>query len=260
MQQCAFCLNEADLTGEHIWSDWMNRVLPPSGPFQVTSTKGTGEPICYRAHTLNMKLRVVCEKCNNGWMSELESYRAIPAMKDLILSDKGVLLTSQRLESIAIFAFKCAVIADHSSFLKPKFKNRELFFSADCRTAFRQSLAIPEGVQMWLAASKEDGRGTFRDTYRPSPPSVARGFELYELTYGVGYLIFQVVATRWLGDGSKGDLLRFGHGRYWNKFCLPLWPNDGCTVLWPPDKQLTPELARRFSERWKDTKIRYPND
>ena len=146
-------------------------------------------------------------------------------MKDLILSDKGVLLTSQRLESIAIFAFKCAVIADHSSFLKPKFKNRELFFSADCRTAFRQSLAIPEGVQMWLAASQKIGRGTFRDTYRPSPPSVARGFELYELTYGVGYLIFQLVATRWLGDGSKGDLLRFGHGRYWNKFCLPLWPN-----------------------------------
>ena len=28
MQQCAFCLNEADLTGEHIWSDWMKQLLP----------------------------------------------------------------------------------------------------------------------------------------------------------------------------------------------------------------------------------------
>jgi hypothetical protein len=49
-------------------------------------------------------------------MSELEDKHAKPAMKDLILSDSGVLLQAERLKSIANFAFKSAVIADHASF------------------------------------------------------------------------------------------------------------------------------------------------
>ena len=28
MEKCAFCPNVANLTGEHIWSDWINKILP----------------------------------------------------------------------------------------------------------------------------------------------------------------------------------------------------------------------------------------
>jgi hypothetical protein len=58
MQRCAFCNRTAKLTGEHVWSDWLNSIFPPSTYF-------------YR-----LKAKIVCRACNNGWMSNLESQHA----------------------------------------------------------------------------------------------------------------------------------------------------------------------------------------
>jgi hypothetical protein len=256
MPKCAFCHDEAKLSGEHVWSDWMNRVLPAI-PYQFTRENETGEPDRWKTRSLNQKLPVVCENCNNGWMSDLENLHARPAMKDLITSDKGTLLSPERLRSIAIFAFKSAVIVDHALVPNPKFRDREPFFSADSRTAFRQSLVIPAGVQMWLGAFKEEGHGILRALYHASPPEVEHGFESYVLTYGVGFVLFQVVVTRWLGIGVPGFRPSVRQSRVWNKFTLPLWPSDGRSALWPPDKQFTLRTVSQFSRRWGGANIRF---
>jgi hypothetical protein len=128
----------------------MNSLIT-SKRFRFASFTEKGEVRTWMKRKLDQKLPVVCRKCNNGWMSDLENNHAKPAIKDLIVSDKLVKLSPVRLHSIARFAFKTAVVADHYSLSD----GQPPFFSTAARHAFRESLQIPGGVQMWISASKD---------------------------------------------------------------------------------------------------------
>ena len=253
-EQCAFCPNTADITGEHIWSDWINRIVP-TGRFRFTWDSHTETPRTYLTALLNSKLPVVCRTCNNGWMSNLEEKHAKPAMADLIVSDKTVLLGPERLKSIANFAFKSAVIADHARVPDPILEARPPFFTTQARYAFRRSLAIPGAVQMWLAAFEESRYGIFRAIYYPSPADVEPGFEIFVLTFGAGFLLFQVVAARWLRAGLPNLRVGVTQGEGWDKVSVPFSPPTGCSVSWPPVGRLNLAQAFKFAARWMGTDI-----
>ncbi|HEY5176135.1 MAG TPA: hypothetical protein VII95_11290 [Terriglobales bacterium] len=188
-------------------------------------------------------------------MSDLEHKHAKPAMAELIVSDKAVLLDPERLKSIASFAFKSTVIADHVRVPDTILGTHPPFFTTQERHAFRKSLAIPGNVQMWLAAFEESRYGIFRAIYYPSPANTVPAFESYALTFGVGFLLIQVVASRLLGTGTR----RFGfdvtQGEGWDKFSVSSWPADGRSLSWPPGQRLSLALANRFADRWLGTKI-----
>src|SRR5436190_17415875 len=102
-RQCAFCPSPAVAHGgEHAWSAWMGRLIVTKG-FRLYSFNEHGLQRIWKKRKLDEKLPVVCERCNNEWMSDLENQHAKPAIKDLIVSDKLVTLNPQRLESIAKF-------------------------------------------------------------------------------------------------------------------------------------------------------------
>ena len=66
----------------------------------------------WRANGLDAKVKVVCDSCNNGWMSNPEN-AAKRFVQDMILDPKEVTLGPNELTLIAALAFKSAVIADH---------------------------------------------------------------------------------------------------------------------------------------------------
>jgi hypothetical protein len=236
--------------GEHLWSDWISKILPFR--YKVLRVNEEGKPHQFIRRSLDMKAPVVCEPCNSRWMSVLENNHAKPAMKDLILNDKLTSLSPDRLKSIANFAFKSAVIADHMS-VPP----RRPFFTTAARHSFASTLKIPGGVQMWISSFREGGHGIFRAMYHESPANTARRFELYVLTFGAGYLLFQVVAAKWLGDRHLllGPHPFVKQGKFWNKFSIPFWPSDGESIRWPPRKQFDLRWASRFSHQWESTDI-----
>jgi hypothetical protein len=250
MPECAFCPNPAVTKGgEHLWSDWMSKTLPFK--YKVLRFDEDGKAQQFLKKSLNMKAPVVCEKCNNTWMSNIENKHAKPAMEGLMLSDKLTRLSPDRLNSIAIFAFKTAVIADHYS-IPP----REPFFSQSSRYAFANSLTIPRGVQMWISAFQEGTHGMFRGMYHESPANITGSFELYSCTFGAGYFLFQVVASRWLNNRHLlGPFPFVTQGRFWNKFSIPFWPPPGDSILWPPRKQFNLRWASRYSHQWANTDI-----
>ena len=100
----------------------------------------------WSATTINLKAPVVCGPCNNGWMSDLENDHAKPVMQDMILHGAPRMLQPSDIASIAAFAFKTTVVTDH---MHPR---RKPFFSSATRYRFAASLAIPDGVQMWIGA------------------------------------------------------------------------------------------------------------
>jgi hypothetical protein len=198
--------------------------------------------------SLDVTAKVVCEKCNNSWMSDLESQYAKPAMRDMILSPNPVTLGPQQIVSITTFAFKSSVIADHMQ------RGKRPFFPADVRRRFARSLRIPGGVQIWLGCigDLDPHHGIFRMRYANTPIGAVNGFHLYAFTYGIRRLCFQVTAARW----TKGRLRRVGgpwltQGPIWDGFSVPCWPSDGALIHWPPPQHLSNQVLDAFSERWK---------
>src|SRR5262249_20393459 len=95
---CIFC-GHPGVSAEHIWPDWASAYLPPSADgfrsyfaeradrYRELTTARIGQR---RGNLWTMKLRRVCERCNNGWMSVLET-QAKPILVQLMRSETCVL-------------------------------------------------------------------------------------------------------------------------------------------------------------------------
>src|SRR3569833_3119496 len=69
--KCAFCNDEAE-SGEHIWDNWINELLPKKTRFNASRRVGNSDPKEFVSVGLKEKVPVVCPtRCNNGWMSSL---------------------------------------------------------------------------------------------------------------------------------------------------------------------------------------------
>ena len=132
----------------------MNKLFPIS---TITHRKialdGTPLNEGWTASKINLKAKVVCRPCNNGWMSRLENDFAKPAMADLILGNRIGELSKKRAHGLSLFAFKTAVIANRT------LAESEWFFERSDRYVFRQSLMIPPNVAMFLVGMAESFHG-----------------------------------------------------------------------------------------------------
>ncbi len=206
----------------------------------------------WESESLDAKAKVVCEICNNGWMSDLESKYAKPAMRRLILSDNPVTLDRQQIASISRFAFKTSVIGDHMQ------RGKTPFFPSAVRRRFARTLEIPFGIQVWLGCigAFDLRHGIFRMRYGRTPVGAVNGFHYYAFTYGVGRFCLQVTATRW----TKGRLRRVSsprltQNRFWDSFSAACWPDNGNPVHWPPAEHLSEQGLDAFSDRWKRVRV-----
>lgn len=242
MKECAFCFQPAKLSGEHVYSDWMNEVLPGGWESRFTKSADSSSASRYSAE-LDWKVKVVCEACNNGWMSDIEAKHAKPVMAPLIAGNIGISITQANAQSIAIFAFKTAVIMD----LVRKDKDREPFFSRRLRTAFRKHLDIPSIVRMWMCAYAPGARraDAFAGYYSGEMPFVGP-VQLCVCTYGVGGFAFQVVAVKHLGSGG---LIPAGE---FDKLSIPFWPEIPPRFVWPlPFGLRSVQEFIQYHRRWE---------
>lgn len=188
---------------------------------------------------LDWTAKVVCEPCNNGWMSEIESRHAKPYMSDLIAGKLDIPISRSHAKSIALFAFKTTAVLEHLN------RRRTVrFFSRQARHRFKQTLEIPITVRMWMAGFLPPGQGRITTVYHELPKP--NSFELYVCTYGIGRLVFQVVAER------KPSSLAFSPIPGFEHLAVPFWPHIRGDFVWPPKAVLeTVEDFELFATRWR---------
>ncbi len=228
------------MTGEHVFSDWMNEIL--SGPW-VRSFHSSEGPNSEHNHTdLDWTRKAVCERCNGGWMSDIENDHARPVMGPLMAGEINITVTQADARSIALFAFKTAVILDTLP------KHRAPFFSRRVRNSFRTRLAIPSNVNIWMCAyatgtNRADVLLTY---YKGNSPLMGR-LELFVCTYGVGCFAFQVLAVKSLWDG------RIFPAPHFDKLSVPFWPQLRPGFEWPPRNGALFSLEEftQYHRRWQ---------
>jgi hypothetical protein len=249
MKQCAFCPAEAvKRGGEHIWDDWLNRALPTK-KFRVKQRLSPADPFReYDAAILKEKLPTVCEKCNNTWMSDITE-RVKQNFQDAIINGATLALPARDIALLSAFTFMKAVVAGHA------IPGAEPFFTRAARERFRQSLAVPPHVQMWIAA--------YQGRYRYSGKCNAgilvatddgpyEGIEFFAFTYVVGHLVLQLLAPRWKDVRHRASHLPIPDPLpNWNTAVIGFWPDDGAPGSWPPPKYIGDDTIEQFIDRFK---------
>jgi len=235
------------MTGEHVWSAWMGRLFN-ANDYRVTTLDSKGVYHQSVARSLNLKAHVVCKDCNSGWMSDLEEQEAKPTMREMILHAAPISLLPSGIAAITAFTFKCAVVADHERPSRGK-----PFFPHHIRLRFSRTLEIPVGVQIWISAlHRAQGLGgRFTAHYMKIHDGRYKGFQLYSFTYLIGALVLQLTASRWMSIAKRPNFTpRLTQNSRWDCVSVPLWPNDGAPVSFPPEKYLGTDTIKIFAERW----------
>ena len=120
---CFFCGRRGSLSKEHVWPRWIQKYVDTPEPTRSSRTTGfyhEGDTITIepdritpprQGSVLTFKVRIVCERCNNGWMSKLES-QAKPILRSLI-SDEAAVIEAAAAATLATWAVKTAWMNEH---------------------------------------------------------------------------------------------------------------------------------------------------
>lgn len=247
MKECGFCFKKVPtLTGEHIFSDWMNNLF--TEPWERRFTLPDGRVFTFPIAELNWKEKVVCKECNNGWMNRIETDHAIPTLTPLITGTIGIPITQSVARSIAIFAFKTAAVIDLMPIRQKQ--QGEPYFSRRIRSAFRDNLTIPSSVWMWMLpyVGKNYRADTFATNYKGESPELGP-LELYVCTYAIGHFVFQVLALKSIHAGAF--TMAAGDPTF-NNSAVRFWPTIRPGFIWPrPFALRSLEELGKFHRRWE---------
>lgn len=252
MGKCIFCSCEAKLTGEHIWSAWIGRLLAPrtSGfNFSYYDTQ-TGERREWSQPTMDQKTKLVCKPCNEGWMSEIED-NASRTLSGIVRDGSQVCLLPSGIVSLATFSFKCAILANHMA------PNEEPFFSPFIRHRFKDNLEIPSSVQMWIGDFQGTARwsGRWNIRYVKSSNDSTHDLEFYTFNFVAGRLATQVIAKSWAKLHRRGRELPLVHFiPAWDEALTEFWPNPRARpIVWPPPKHFVDDSFNDLVDRLSGT-------
>ena len=241
---CGFC-GAPGSTMEHVWPDWLRRVILKSRALGGAKhfhmeTESSGKTKRRKNPELSVTVRMPCAACNNGWMSAMESevLSFMPAMVD---RGRMVLpLTPEHQVALARWAIKTAMVYEYvGDREEPKY-----FLPVEL-AAFRECRQIPENVWVWTG--RYDGPRPMHAVQRRYQNDRLGGPGIYSLTLSANFLVLQVFAYR----NSEGDLGRVavntkkGH-------LMQIWPLPGQAVpeMWPPENTMDDEGLEILDDRF----------
>ena len=157
--KCIFCggASGASLSKEHVLPDWLRELFPRT-PYTHTHgviswvglSPGTITPVTARrrkqGHVSTRKVRVVCRKCNNEWLSSLEK-RTKSLLLPIIRGEK-ILLDRDNQLLLATWAAKTIMAAEFVD------RTKIAIPQAD-RTSLMRNVSVPSaGWWIWIAGNQ----------------------------------------------------------------------------------------------------------
>jgi hypothetical protein len=240
--QCLFCDQPAG-SREHLWGAWIY-ARKNFGPLKI-SIAGSPEKVINNAE---QKIKTVCGKCNNGWMSDLEAQN-IPLIGCLMQDIPAPLDASQQ-SLLAVWAIKTAMVLD-----SVKGRKKSLFYQRSECVAMREHHKVPERTRIWIGRSSVGGLGAYGTDLAIILPDMLKVGVGCATTIIVGHLAVQVLATHIFPEHQArnvGDIPpKAGN---WDEMLHPIWPIGGRSIMWPPSITFTASgehSIARLMDRWR---------
>ena len=242
--RCIFCggASGSSMSKEHVFPDWLRQVFPRSQSDTHTHgtvswaglTQGGLVPVTIRqkkqGHVSTKKVRVVCTRCNNGWLSGIEESTK-PLLLSVISGDP-ITLDAPKRAMLATWAAKTIMTAE--------FVDRKLVaIPSEDRTYLMNNIAPPNaGWWIWIAGNCgvewETGIYHFSSRLNTSLDDLKTPdiLNLQCTTIGLGHLLVHAISTT-VGSHS------FSLTRPDASDLKPIWPDPTTDITWPPSKLLT---------------------
>jgi hypothetical protein len=244
---CIFC-GATPLSKEHIWPEWLLRLLPTPEGVETTAQRGSAEPVqVWRSSRPEQTAKFVCAPCNNGWMSQIEN--AMKPVASEIALGSPVSLNAAAQKIIAIWAVKSAMVYEA---LRP---NADWFYTPAERSSFRLQRIFPDRTYVWIAPVVSPAgffcfANDMSETLERSP-SDTQG---YVTTIGFGALALQILGVRLGPNVHHGVSLTLNvEPAPWDATTIPVYPSRGDPVTWPTPMALQGEPGiSLFADRWKN--------
>jgi len=208
---------------------------------------GTPKVLSRQGGAITKKLRVVCETCNNEWMSELED-QVKPILTPLILGQEIVLNPAMQ-KTLAEWISLKTMIAEHNV-------PADVIVRQEDRDKFLRDRMIPPYFRIWVMSSKSE---KWRSRYirhnatftLPSKPLMSPRKNTQTIAWGVGRLFIFVMMS--LAEGL--DLCDWINVR---PVVLRLFPYSGSTLPFPFLVTLDDQMGDRIASSL-DMLIQSPN-
>ena len=245
---CGFCGSAtAKITNEYILGQWIGPLFGAGKPDLIVRNTFKLDDTAFQpwlTYRLDQRVRMACETCNNGWMSDLEN-TVRPIITPMILGHARVLLTLRDQIAIATWAVKTAMVVE---FLE---KPHTRYFTQ----AERHSLmidAVPSrsmGAHVWLGryGSKNDGvHGLSATMAHPSSRA-------HISTFAVGQFAVQILVER--SAIGQRDRLAVRPGP-WEQMLSEIWPpppileTRGGLLAWPPPLAISAATFESLFDRF----------
>jgi hypothetical protein len=232
-RKCIFC-GGRPLAGEHVWPQWMHPLLPKlENPEKVQAYYVLRQERLVRppmkktqpGHTYTKKIRNVCKKCNETWMSAIEE-QAISVLTP-ILQGMPVTLTVEFQQVLAAWIALKVMVIDQED-------GHDGVIPIEAREKFMERRIIPDAVRLWIGYHDDEGwyatcwRRTIQATLSNQPAPIRRDIKnMQTTTFGVGHLlIFAFVTTLAELEFKPAALEGIG-------VIGQLWPPPDRMIVWP---------------------------
>jgi hypothetical protein len=240
------------MSKEHLFSEWMGELFGEGKKntfFRYSYTEKYFNK--WESQKLDVTAKVVCENCNNNWMSDIETKLAKPALSPMILSNERREITPDIARSIAIFAFKTTAVLyfnNMKQFNKLPIPNQ---LSDRKLTDFRNSLKVPNGIRIWVGEFRDQRQGTLQFADGQTKPGISNGYRHTSLFFAVGKFFFQILLGEW--KTPRRNVPRFKQSDNWEPYSTEIWPPTENKIIWPPAKFLhetDDNWVIVYSHRW----------
>jgi len=239
---CRFCgATTRKITNEHVWPEWLEDFMPTfTGPGYTERWSSAAGREEWKQKMLSATVRMFCEPCNTGWMSDIEG-----AAKDSVgpmVQGIATTLDAAAQQVVANWAVLKGLVAVQTSPTPQPIPERHY------RRVYAAEGAPANTVRVWigqrrnLADPARPGRAKLFDSHFmpvtnvfpefPMPPDLARyrdeGGVFNGTIFQVGHFFALVLQHDWPGlraqprPGSEAE----------HAF-VPIWP-VGPDIRWPP--------------------------
>jgi hypothetical protein len=242
---CVFCGEQGSLTREHIWPDWLSKMYLRKGDEKhLFGSKthlnkdlvrdGTHER---PGHLFSLRNRVVCQRCNNGWMSKVES-ETKPIVVRLISGEKHK-LSRDELDVLSFWVAMKVVTAEFAE----RAESLEVT-PPEVRKRMMETRKIPDYFNISMGVhSTGHNSAWFRHSWTmaysrsgPTPPLDGRQRNAQSIAFLIGPIFFYILNVRLDGFIAKD---KFDFGKMSN-----IHPSKRQFLRWPQKR-----MPRNDSDR-----------
>lgn len=238
---CIFC-GGRPLSKEHIFPKWLHPLLPKTGRlnhqslFQLDTIEGTeARTKTSSGESYAGRLRVVCERCNNGWMSQLQE-EVIPVLGPVVQGDP-MTLSRRQLHALSAWVAMFVMVTEWRA-MNVQF----VATSRNERYSFRANGQVPRSWRIWMASSSlGDELEQFQRTTLPISSKNGAGVGVtssgkpvpntHSTTIRIGRLLVHV-----LGSIHKDWIRRQTFPR--RSPMQQIWPIQTTPIIWPTEREI----------------------